>query len=256
MRILIIEDEKLAAERLQRLLSDIDPAIEVVSVLKSVKDSIEYLSKEKLPEIILADIELSDGQSFEIFKKLPVNCAVIFTTSYNEYALNAFQANSIDYLLKPVRLNELKNSLEKYHTVKNHFISSASASEGNGIQNGILKIEETQYRKNFLVKQGQRYIPVAINDIAYFFVDGRISYIMTWSKQKLLMDLSLEEIEKSVEENMFYRVNRGFIVNRKAVLKFTVLLNRKLKVELNPPAPKEVIVSKEKATEFKKWMGR
>lgn len=254
MRILIIEDEKLAAERLQRLLSDIDPGIEVISVLKSVKDSIEYLSKEKLPDIILADIELSDGQSFEIFKKLPLSCAVIFTTSYNEYALNAFQANSIDYLLKPVRLNELKNSLEKYHTVKRHFINSASNI--NGIQTGIQKIEDTQVRKNFLVKQGQRFIPVAINDIAYFFVDGRISYIMTWSKQKLLLDLTLEEIEKSVEESMFYRVNRGFIVHRKSILKFTVLLNRKLKLELNPIALREVIVSKEKATEFKKWMGR
>jgi DNA-binding LytR/AlgR family response regulator len=256
MRILIIEDEKLAAERMQRLLSDIDPSIEVVGVLKSVKDSVGYLSKEIHPEIILADIELSDGQSFEIFKKIPVNCAVIFTTSYNEYALNAFQANSIDYLLKPVRLNELKNSLEKYQTVKQHFINSAAISEGNGVQNGIRKIEESQYRKNFLVKQGQRFIPIAINEIAYFFVEGRVSYIVTQSKQKLLIDLSLEDIEKSVQDNMFYRVNRSFIVNKNAIQKFTVLLNRKLKVELNPPALKEVIVSKEKATDFKKWMGR
>jgi two-component system response regulator LytT len=211
------------------------------------------LKTHPAPDLILADIELSDGQCFEIFKEVNLTCAVIFTTSYYEFAINAFQANSTDYLLKPIKLDDLKNSINKYHLVKQHYIDSL-ATHINKVENEIKSFEHSYIHKSFLVKQGQRYIPVNSDKIAYFYKENGISYIVTWTKQKLAIDFTLEEIEKKINAHYYYRINRTFIIHRNAVIRFKNLFNRKLRIDLAPLTPKEVIVSKEKATGFKKWM--
>jgi two-component system response regulator LytT len=255
MRVLIIEDESLAAERLERLLYEIDATIEIIGIIKSIKSTINFLQSNPQPDLILIDIELSDGQCFELFKKVTITSPVIFTTSYNEYAFDAFQANSIDYLLKPIRQRDLQNSIIKYHNMKQQFVASFLFGNMHTVEEGIRKsLIPTHYQKSFLVKQGQQYIPLDVSDIAYFFVEGRLTYIVTWSKVKLVLDYTLEEVERKVDPQLYYRANRAFIVHRRSIRRFKHSANRKLEVDLMPAAVKEVIISKEKITNFKQWM--
>jgi DNA-binding LytR/AlgR family response regulator len=257
MNILIIEDEKLAAERLRELLHAIDPSHQTTGPLRSIRESITFLQQHEPPDVILADIELSDGQCFEIFKTVPVSCPVIFTTSYNEYALTAFQTNSIDYLLKPIRQVDLEKSLNKLQAMKQQFIHSFLQNGAPGLDESIKSnLAGSRFRKSFLVRNGQRFIPVAAEEIAYFFAEGRLSYLVTWNRSKLVVDHTLEEIESMVNAQEFFRANRAFILHRRGVKQAVTLSSRKLLVRLQPEAGREVLVSKEKATEFKQWLGR
>lgn len=255
MKVLIIEDEVLAAERLSRLLHEIDPEIQLTGVAQSIKGAVALLQQQPQPDLILADIELGDGACFEIFKQVAVSSAVIFTTSYNEYALQAFSANSIDYLLKPIRKSELEKSLHKFSTMKQQFATAFLSQNGNLLMGGLGKDgSATTFKKTFLVKQGQRLIPVDVGDIAYFFADGRLVYLITWDKRKLVADHSLEELENLLDEREFYRANRSFLIHRKSIQKCRALLSRKIKVELLPATDREVLVSKEKGGAFKGWL--
>ncbi|MBN8787355.1 MAG: response regulator transcription factor [Terrimonas sp.] len=254
MQVLIIEDEQLGAEKLARLLTSIDSSIEIAGNTRSVKSSVEWLLQHKHPDIILMDIELTDGQSFEIFTHVTIKSMVIFTTSYDEYALQAFKVNSVDYLLKPIKKEELKNALDKYQQWQERFSSSVL-----NVEQLIQKLKQQQpkaWRSRFLVKQGQKLLSVETRDIAYFYADGRLSYFITWNKQKHIVDYTLEELEPMLDPQQFCRVNRGFILNIKAIAQIHNYFNGKLKLELQPPIDKEVLVSRERAMEFKEWMGK
>ncbi|RPD51528.1 LytR/AlgR family response regulator transcription factor [Paracnuella aquatica] len=253
MKVLIIEDETLAAERLSRLLQEINPAIELMGIVPSIRAAVAILGNDPQPQLIMADIELADGASLEIFKQVAVKSAVIFTTAYNEYALQAFSTNSIAYLLKPIRKEDLEKALHKLATMQEQFAASYIAEKGENLQQA-LQNASTPFRKNFLVKMGQRLIPVDVDEIAYFFADGRLVFLTTWDKRKMLIDHSLDELESMLDGENFYRANRAFLVHRKSVQKCKVLLNRKLKLELLPPPDREVLVSKEKLGPFKKWL--
>lgn len=256
MKILIIEDEQLGVERLIRHLQAIDPAIEVVDTTRSIADSVRWLNTHEHPEIILMDIELTDGQSFEIFNQVAIKSAVIFTTSYDEYALKAFKVNSIDYLLKPVKKDELKAAIDKYkqlhHKPQNH---------NPNIEALIRELQQYQpvvpnFRQRFLVKRSQRLVSVEVTDIAYFFADGRVSIFVTWNKQKFIVDYTIEDLCDMLDPAQFFRANRAFIIHVRSVLQIHNYFNGKLKLELNPPAEKEVLISREKAGDFKAWMGK
>ncbi|PVD53543.1 DNA-binding response regulator [Terrimonas sp.] len=254
MQVLIIEDEQLGAEKLARLLTSIDSSIEIAGNTRSVKSSVEWLLQHKHPDIILMDIELTDGQSFEIFTHVTIKSMVIFTTSYDEYALQAFKVNSVDYLLKPIKKEELKNALDKYQQWQDRFSSSLL-----NVEQLIQKLKQQQpkaWRSRFLVKQGQKLLSVETRDIAYFYADGRLSYFITWNKQKHIVDYTLEELEPMLDPQQFCRVNRGFILHIKAIAQIHNYFNGKLKLELQPPIDKEVLVSRERAMEFKEWMGK
>jgi len=255
MRVLIIEDEELGVERLTRHLKSIDPTIEIVGSTGSIKSSVHWLQTYKQPDIILMDIELSDGQSFDIFNQVEVKSTVIFTTSYDEYALKAFKVNSIDYLLKPVRKEDLKNSLDKYNNLKQQF-SSLPVYNIENLVNELRAQNNKHNRNRFLVKQGQRLVSIETTDIAYFFADGRLCYFKTWDKQKYVVDYNMDELETMLNNQQFYRANRGFIICIKAVTQIHNYFNGKLKLDLMPAIDKEVLVSREKATEFKEWMGK
>jgi two-component system, LytTR family, response regulator LytT len=257
MKVLIIEDEPLGAEALKNLLIDCDKNIEVLAIKDSIVSSAAWLSANAAPDLIFMDIELADGQCFELFKEVEIKSPVVFTTSYDEYALKAFRFNSIDYLLKPISAVELKRSLAKIHDLKQQFL----------VKDVIRKNWEelipqfgapkplTDYRDRFLVKQGQRLLSVSVSDIAYFFTKGKVSFIKSTSGKEYFLDYTLDQLEDMLSPKVFYRLNRQVIASHPAVLQVHTWFNGKLKVELSPPISEEVIVSREKAKDFRVWLG-
>lgn len=254
MEVLIIEDEQLGAEKLSRLLLSIDPSIEIVGNTRSIKSSVEWLLQHRHPDIILMDIELTDGQSFEIFNHVTIKSMVIFTTSYDEYALKAFKVNSVDYLLKPIKKEELKNALDKYQHWQQKF--SASTLNVEQLIHELKQHQAKSFRSRFLVKIGQKLLSIETRDIAYFYAEERLSYFMTWNKQRYIVDYTIEELTQMMDPQEFYRANRAFILHIKSIAKIHNYFNGKLKLELQPPTDKEVLISREKAMEFKEWLGK
>lgn len=254
MDILIIEDEQLGAEKLARLIKSIDESIQIVGNTRSIKSSVEWLMEHEHPDIILMDIELTDGQSFEIFSHLSIKSMVIFTTSYDEYALQAFKVNSVDYLLKPIKKEELKNALDKFQEWQVKF--SSPALNIQQLINGLKQQQPKSWRARFLVKQGQKLVSIETSEIAYLYAEGRLSYFITWDKQKYVLDYTIEELEEMLDPQQFYRANRAFLIHIKSVSQIHNYFNSKLKLDLQPATDKEVLISREKAAEFKDWMGK
>ena len=254
MKVLIIEDEALGVERLTKHLQSIDPEIELVGATGSISASVEWLRKNEQPDLILMDIELSDGQSFDIFQQVEVSSTVIFTTSYDEYALKAFKVNSIDYLLKPVKKEDLEASLEKFYRLKEKFSLPVAVDMKSLVRE--LREQQTRTRSRFLVKQGQKLISIETSEIAYFFADGRLCYFKTWNRMKYVVDYTMDELEGMLDEQQFFRANRGFILSIRTVRQIYPYFNGKLKLELEPDPQQEVLVSRDKANSFKEWMGK
>lgn len=257
MKILLIEDEALTARKLQRLLSGVKPEAEVVGVTGSIEESVVWLQTHASPDLILMDIELSDGQSFDIFQRVSVACPVIFTTAYDEYAIKAFKVNSIDYLLKPVREDDLRKALDKLHDLKQILTGSPDALQAtvNKLLEQLAPPPPVHYRDRFMIKQGQRLFFVGIEQVAYFFTRQKISFIKTYEGHEWMIDYTLDEIDKMVDHRRFFRLNRQIIAALPAVEKVHLYFNHKLKVHLKPPFNDEILVSREKAKDFKVWLG-
>lgn len=208
--------------------------------------------------MILMDIELSDGQSFEIFNQVDVQSTVIFTTSYDEYAIKAFKVNSIDYLLKPVQKDDLKAAFDKHKRLK--AIYQSGSNESINIQSLLHELkgqfQSKEYRKRFLVKLGQKHLPVEVEEIAYFYVEDRSIFFKTIDNKRFIIDYSLDEIEVMLDHSRFFRINRSFIVSIESVRQMHDYFNSRLLLTLNPSIDKDVIVSREKVNDFKKWMGK
>jgi len=251
MRVLIIEDELLLAKQLMTLLKSFEPAIILEGPCNSIDSSVEWLQSNPAPELILMDIELADGQCFDIFQRVELDVPVIFTTAYDEYTLRAFKVNSIDYLLKPIREQELRNAIEKFRKLSMHTMPMGIGR----MLKDIYQSQNTHYRERFLVKHGQKMIPIPIEDIAFFFTRGGLSYLVTKSKQKYVLDYTLDEIEESVSPKDFIRANRQFIISGKTVKMIHPWFNGKLKVELDQPVEEDLIISREKAAAFREWLG-
>lgn len=254
MDILIIEDEQLGVEKLSRLLLSIDSSINIVGNTRSIKSSVEWLLQHEHPDIILMDIELTDGQSFEIFNHVTIKSMVIFTTSYDEYALQAFKVNSVDYLLKPIKKEELKNALDKYQLWQQKF--SASTLNVEQLIHELKQQQPKSFRSRFLVKIGQKLLSVETREIAYFYAEERLSYFITWNKQRYIVDYTIEDLKQMLDPHEFYRANRAFILHIKSIAKIHNYFNGKLKLELQPATDKEVLISREKSMEFKEWLGK
>ena len=250
MNVIIIEDEKPAALKLQQALLESNPAINVLAVLTTVRDSIEWLQRNHLPELAFVDIELTDGLSFKIFEKVTVSCPVMFTTAYDEYWQQAFEHNSIDYLLKPVKVAKLTSALEKYQKVKNHFASNYQQ---------LLQWQHNPantLKKRFLVRKGADYIAIKTEDIAYFYAAHKLVCLVDGKGQKYILDKSLADIEKEVDRALFYRLNRKYLVNINAIRKVRTYGKSKLLIDLDPAMDEEIIISQENVTAFKRWMGQ
>lgn len=257
MKVLIIEDEELTARKLNRMLVEVEPNAEVVGLTASIEGSVTWLRSNPCPDLILMDIELSDGQSFDIFQRVPLNCPVIFTTAYDEYAIRAFKVHSIDYLLKPVKEDDLRNALAKLRNLKQMFDSSGEALQAtiSKLLGHLAPPPSTPYRDRFMIKQGQRLLYVGIEEVAYFFSRHKISFIKTYEGHEWMVDYNLDEIDKMVDPRRFFRLNRQIIAALPAVEKVHLYFNHKLKIQLQPPFNEEVLVSREKAKDFKSWFG-
>ncbi|GAB4041121.1 LytR/AlgR family response regulator transcription factor [Spirosoma gilvum] len=260
MNALIVEDEELAVRKLQKLLQEVAPTLTVSGVTASIDDTVAWLENLRAtgqadPDLIFLDIELADGQSFEIFERTTVRSTVIFTTSYDEYALQAFKVNSIDYLLKPIQRDDLQRSLQKYEDLR----SRSAVSPGLNIEKLLQQLQNQStrdYRQRFLVRQGQRMLSVEVTDIAYFFTEDRYSFFTMHTGQKFLVDYTLDEIADALDPARFFRINRGVIVTHQAVDQIQPYFGNRLALTLRPVFDKEALVSREKVSDFKYWMGK
>lgn len=257
MTILIIEDERLAAFQLQSMIREYDPTISVLGPLDSVEASIAWFQTHTPPDLLLADIELVDGQSFEIFNQVDVRCPIIFTTAYDEYALRAFRVNSVDYLLKPIDEAALRQSLVKFQELRKLYGAGGSGISLRELVAALHQttVPETEYRERFLLKQGSRLVPIEARDIAYFFTRDRLTFVRTWDNRAMNIDFTLDELEHLLNPKQFFRANRQIIVCPQSVEKVHLHFNSRLKLELKPAHDEETFISRDKAAEFRTWMG-
>lgn len=252
MKVLILEDEALSAKRASQLLMECDPEAEIVGVLESVDEAVSWLSQHEEPDLMLLDIHLSDGLCFSIFDQVSVCCPVIFTTAYDQYALQAFKTNSIDYLLKPLDKSELNQALTKYHTFKPERTTAVALDLGN--LKRTLQSLTKKYKTRFLVKLGDTILFKNVEDVAYFFADDKVVFMMTTEGKKYLIDGNLEGLEEVLDPDLFFRVNRKLIVKVEAIVKVKPMLSSRLQVFLKPAFSQEIYVSKYKSQEFKAWL--
>jgi DNA-binding LytR/AlgR family response regulator len=251
MKCVIIEDEKPAAEKLLSLLAVNNQQVYVEAVLGSVKEAINWLQQHAAPDLIFMDIELSDGLSFKIFEQINIECPVIFITAYDEYWQEAFEHNSIDYLLKPVKPEKLDAALNKYQKLKQHFTANYQT-----LASWPIARSQTGYKKRFLVKRGTDYISIRTEEVAYFYATHKLVCMVDGSGQKFIMDQSLADIESQVDPAAFYRVNRKYLVNMSAIKRIKAYPKSKLLLEVTPLVTEDIIISQENAAAFKQWMGQ
>jgi DNA-binding LytR/AlgR family response regulator len=250
MNVIIIEDEKPAARRLSRLLTDLN--VEVSTMLHSVEESIEWFQKNEHPELIFLDIQLSDGLSFEIFDAVEVQSAIIFTTAYDEYALQAFKLNSIDYLLKPIDDEELENAVKKYKTVNP--ATQKLALNFEDIKKLLVNPLEREYKKRFTTRVGQHLKIIIADEVECFYSENKGTYAATSDGRNYLLDTTLENLETELEPKIFFRVSRKFYVNINHIQDIISYTNSRLKIKLNRYIEQEIIVSRERVRDFKLWL--
>ena len=252
MQILIVEDEEQAARRLQRMVEAIVPAAAILGILSSIEKAIEWFKSNPLPDLVFMDIQLADGISFEIFNHVQVNCPVIFTTAHENYALQAFKVNSIDYLLKPINTGKLRNALDKFYKIKDFYTQSDSNKD---LLEMIRSFQSpTAYKTRFLVNKGDTLVPIQTREIAYFYAEDKVVFLVTLENKKYLINYTLEELEQKIDPKQFFRVNRQFLLSLSCIGKIHNYFNYKLKLDLLPNPEIEVIVSKARTSDFKNWM--
>ena len=253
MKVVIIEDEELAASKLERQLHKIDDNINVIAKLESVADAIVWF-KSNSCDLIFLDIHLSDGVSFKIFESVKVKTPIIFTTAYDQYAIQAFKLNSLDYLLKPISKKDLANALDKYQEQA----SIASNLPNIDMSSLIEAMEGSQqeYKERFLIKRGDHIQTISISDVAYFFAEGKYSFLIDKKGEEHLIDLTLEKLTNLLNPKQFFRINRQFIVGIDSIKEMYAWTKSRVKLELNPTAKQETIVSVERSPEFKKWLDK
>ncbi|MGB5204275.1 LytR/AlgR family response regulator transcription factor [Eudoraea sp.] len=251
MKVVIVEDELAASENLTYLLKKLNPNIEILAVLDSVRSSVEYFSAPNDAELVFMDIHLADGLSFEIFDKVKITKPVIFTTAYDQYALKAFKVNSIDYLLKPVDEDELGKALTQFEVQSQTDASSNIQMEG--LLN-LIKANNKTYKTTYLVSYRDQLIPIKTSSIAYLYIDSGIVKGITKDNKSYTLDKKLEDIENELDPSCFYRVNRQLIVHKDAIANIKYYFNGKLILNVLPVFKEQIVVSKAKSKAFKKWI--
>lgn len=250
MNVIIIEDEKPAARRLSRLLAEFN--VEVSIMLHSVEESINWFQNNEHPDLIFLDIQLSDGLSFEIFDEVEVRSAIIFTTAYDEYALQAFKLNSIDYLLKPIDDEELEVAVKKYKALKPE--PQKMALDFEDIKKLLVNPLEREYKKRFTVRVGQHLKIINADEVECFYSENKGTYAATSEGRNYLLDTTLENLETELEPKIFFRVSRKFYVNVNHIKDIISYTNSRLQIKLNHDNGQEIIVSRERVRDFKLWL--
>jgi DNA-binding LytR/AlgR family response regulator len=255
MRVLVIEDEKSAAKRLQALLSDINPGIDIIGIIDTVKGTVEWFRKNAVPDLLFLDIQLADGLSFDIFEQIEISCPIIFTTAYDQYALRAFEVYSIDYLLKPIDKEKLLRSLDKFKKIAEGSNSKASVDLAT-LQNALEMIQERKYKERFIVKYGEHIKSFPVENIVGFYSEEKISFFKNDNGRKYVVDYTIEQIEGLINPALFFRINRKYIINLDAIEDVVVYSNSRLKLKVKHLSDHDLIVAREKVQEFKKWLDR
>jgi len=250
MKALIIEDEHPAVKRLSKLLNKIRPEIQVCQVIDSVEGAVEFFTQEPALDLIFMDIQLADGLSFEIFNLTKIHSPVIFTTAYDQYTLKAFKVNSVDYLLKPIDVDELQESLQKFDAYFNKKVQYNNSA----ITEMLQALQQPTYKERFIVKAGQQLTFISIEEINYFYSEGGMVFAKASPKKKHIIDYTLDQLENLLNPASFFRLNRKIIVNIDAIRKISTYFNSRLILDLNPKADFEVIVSRDRVSTFKKWL--
>lgn len=249
MRVIVIEDEKPAARRLNRMLNEI--GIESYVMLHSVEESVNWLAVNQHPDLIFLDIQLADGLSFEIFDEIEVNSAIIFTTAYDEYALKAFKLNSIDYLLKPIDSEELETAISKFKKLQRKDDNTKLDLDQ---LKSLLSNNSTDFKTRFTVKVGQHLKMISTEAIECFYSENKATHLFTSDKRSYLLDDTLEQLESKLNPEYFFRVSRKFYVNINSIKDIVAYTNSRLKLILNSYSEDEIIVSRERVKDFKNWI--
>lgn len=250
MKVAIIEDEKLAAEKLERYLKQYDASVEVAAQFASINDAVPWLAAHQQElDVIFMDIQLTDGLSFEIFHQVNIQRPVIFTTAYDEYAIDAFKVNSVDYLLKPISFMDLTQALKKFEGLKKQFTSAEQ------ISSAVQQIaEKSHFKDRFLVKKGNHIQSIPVSEIILFYAEGRTAFLLTQTGKKYIIEYKLEDLEELLNPRAFFRVNRSYIVSIRGIKDILMYSNSRLKISLLAEIDKEIIVSREKVKRFKSWL--
>jgi len=248
MKALIIEDEMMAAKALQKLIGEVSPGIEIVGILETIEESVQWLEDNPMPDLMFMDIHLADGSSFAIFEQVNITCPVIFTTAYDEYALKAFEVNSIDYLLKPISKEALEHALNKYRTF------SETRVNADKIDKLLEQLgEKKRYRSCFLLPERDKLVPLPVSSIIYIYIDAKTVKIITTTGKTYYMNHTLDDLMAELDPQMFFRANRQFIVSRQSIKDVSVWFGNKLAINLIIEVPEKIIVSKARVGEFKTW---
>ncbi len=258
MKILIIEDECLAAQRLSEILLQIDESITVVGIVDSIEQGIDWLSSNTTPNLIFSDIELADGLSFEIFKQIKTNCPIIFCTAYDQYMLEAFDINSISYILKPINREQVARAIEKYYTMREMFSENINlVSRNNQIEtllNFITQKNTKHCKSTLMMNSGKKIIPISVNDIAFVYATRSGLLIATTKGKEYRYSATLDELAAELDANKFCKVSRQFIIPRWSIASIERFFNRSLVIKLQCKTPERVSVSRLKAKDFLDWM--
>lgn len=253
MNVLIIEDEVQAARRLETLIREIDPSINIVGKTDSISSSVNWLENNTPPDLMFLDIQLGDGLSFEIFEKIEVKSPIIFTTAYDEYALKAFKVNSIDYILKPVDKSELSASLLKLKNITQSGATTKTILDNIG---QVVTMLTKKYKERFVIKVGEHLKAIEVRDIAYFFSQDKATFCVTNDNRNHIIDYTLEQLQEIIDPIEFFRINRKYLVTSKCITDIVIHSNSRLKLVVRGSSDKDIIVARERVNEFKLWLDR
>jgi len=252
MTILIIEDEQLAAEKLKSLVLELSPKSEILDIIDTIEDSIQWLLTHPHPDLILSDIHLADGLCFSIYSEVQVKCPIIFTTAYEKYAIQAFEVNSIDYLLKPIQKDRLEGALKKCNSMK----PVKERDELLAQVKSALLAQPKMYKSRFLCKLGTTIKSIETSSINYFYSQDKMTFIVDEKKNRLPINNTLDEIDQMLDPDTFFRINRKFIVNFSGIDEIHTYFKGRLKIKLKPHIDEDIVVSAEKSPIFKSWLDR
>ena len=252
MKFLVIEDEKLAADRLIGLVKELDSGFELVGKTDSVKSSVRWLQNNVAPDLILMDIHLADGISFKIFELIKVEVPVIFTTAYNEYAIRAFKVNSIDYLLKPIDRDDLQKAIDKF----NHLFQKPEEKVvyDSGVMEKLIQMFSNSYKARFVVRVGEHLRHISIEEVAFFHSMEKETYLSTFTGKSYGLEYSLDQLEELTDPKSFFRINRKYLISLKSIKDIIAYSGSRLKIKINDQNDDETLVSREKVAEFKNWL--
>lgn len=253
MKIVIIEDEKLPAQALEKIIREIVPGVEILAILQTIEESVEWFSAHPTPDLAFMDIHLADGSSFLIFEQVQIKCPIIFTTAYDEYALKAFEVNSVDYLLKPINKAHVERALEKLKTITSTgFNLSEHADIINKLASSVM--QKPSYKSSILISVKDLLVPLPVKDIAYIYIDNKMVKAVRFDEKSLALDSTLDELEKQLDPHDFYRANRQYIVARAAVKNIAIWFGNRMAINLTVPTPERILVSRTNVRELKQWI--